>query len=164
MSTTTSSGSVEAQLRTRAFARVIGPYVATFTILYAIRLPDLIWLVDDLFSQPVLVFMLGALMLGAGLVIIGGHRSWRGPLAITISAFGWFVALRGFLLIADPTAVEATVDATMLSPTATLLARAFFAVLGAIGLLLTYAGWFTKPSVPGETPAEPPSATAVVDS
>jgi hypothetical protein len=55
------------------------------TILYAIRLPDLMWLIDDLFSQPVLVFMLG------------GHHGWHGPLAITISVFGWFAAGAGLL-------------------------------------------------------------------
>lgn len=42
-------------------------------------------------------------LLGAGLVIIGGHRSWRGPFAATVSLFGWFVALRG---TSPPTAVE----------------------------------------------------------
>ncbi|MFC8799793.1 hypothetical protein ACFT2C_18815 [Promicromonospora sp. NPDC057138] len=156
MSSAKVSASVEAQLRTRAFARVIGPYVATFTLLYAFRLPDQLWLIDALFSEPALVFMLGALMIGGGLVIIGGHRSWRGPLAITISAFGWFVALRGLLLVADPTAVQAAVDATMLSPTATLLARVFFGLLGAAGLLLTYAGWFTKPA--STEPAMRPAA------
>ena len=82
--------------------------------------PDLLGLINDLFAQPVPVWMLGALMLGAGLVIIGGHRNWRGPLAVTVSLFGWFVALRGFLLIANPTAIQSGVDATMLSPTARL--------------------------------------------
>ncbi|WP_158894245.1 hypothetical protein [Amycolatopsis anabasis] len=143
-----STASVEAQQRTRAFARVIGPYVATFTIVYTIRLPALQGLINDLFAQPVLVWLLGALMLGAGLVIIGGHRSWRGPLAVTVSLFGWFVALRGFLLIATPTTIQSGVDATMLSPTATLVARFFFGALGLLGLLLTYAGWFTKPATP----------------
>ncbi|MEU3622418.1 hypothetical protein BS329_31155 [Amycolatopsis coloradensis] len=132
----------EARRRTRAFARVIGPYVATFTIVYAIRLPDLPGLVGDLFAQPGLILLLGAMMLAAGLVIIGGHRSWRGPLAVTVSLFGWFVAIRGFLLIAVPGAVESGVDATMLSPTALTVARVFFGVLAVIGLLLTYAGWF----------------------
>jgi hypothetical protein len=143
-----SIASIDAQRRTRAFARVIGPYIATFTTIYAIRLPDLLGLINDLFAQPVLVWMLGALMLGAGLVIIGGHRNWRGPLAVTVSLFGWFVALRGFLLIANPTAIQSGVDATMLSPTATTLARIFFGALAVAGLLLTYAGWFTNPAVP----------------
>ncbi|MFD9963583.1 hypothetical protein [Amycolatopsis sp. NPDC058986] len=142
------TATLAAQERTRAFARVIGPYVATFTIVYAIRLPALIGLVDELFAQPVLVWLLGALMLGGGLVVIGGHRSWRGPLAVTISLFGWFVAVRGFLLIATPSAIRSGVDATLLSPTATLLARVFFGLLAAMGLLLTYAGWFTKPKTP----------------
>lgn len=145
MSSAKVPASVEAQLRTRAFARVIGPYVATFTLLYAFRLPDQLWLVDALFSEPALVFMLGALMIAGGLVIIGGHRSWRGPLAITISLLGWFIAIRGLLLVAAPSTLESAVDSTLLSPTAMAVSRVFFALLGVAGLLLTYAGWFTTP-------------------
>ena len=65
---------------------------------------------------------------------------------LTISLFGWFVAIRGFLLIAAPSTIESGVDATMLSPTATAVARVFFAALGALGLVLAYAGWFTRPA------------------
>jgi hypothetical protein len=147
-----STASIEAQSRTRAFARVIGPYIATFTAVYAIRLPDLVGYINDLFAQPVLVWLLGALMLAGGLIIIGGHRSWRGPLAVTVSLFGWFVAARGFLLIADPAAIQSGVDTTMLSPTGTTLARIFFGALAVTGLLLTYAGWFTKPTAPKPAP------------
>jgi hypothetical protein len=138
--------SSDAAMRTRAFARVIGPYVAIFGIVYAIRLPELNGLVDDLFAQPFQMLMLGAMMLGAGLVIIGVHRNWRGPLAVTVSLFGWFVAVRGFLLIATPSTIQAGVDATMLSPAATTVARVFFAALGVLGLVLAYAGWFTAPA------------------
>lgn len=134
------------QLRTRAFARVIGPYIATFGIVYAIRLPELGSVVGDLFASSFNLLMLGALMLAAGLVIIGVHRSWRGPLAVTISLFGWFVAIRGLLLIATPGSIQAGVDATMLSPTATIAARGFFAALGLLGLVLAYAGWFRAPA------------------
>jgi hypothetical protein len=153
--------SVEAQLRSRAFARVLGPYIATFTTVLAIRLPELGSLGSDLFTQPTLVWLLGALMLGGGLVIIGGHRHWRGPLAIAVSLFGWFVAIRGFMLIATPSALQAGVDATMLSPAATTAARVFFAALAVMGLLLTYAGWFTGPTTPQPSvhSATPTSAT-----
>jgi hypothetical protein len=136
------TATIETQQRTRTFARVIGPYVATVTTVIAIRLPDLGTQVGDLFSQPMMVWLLGALMLGGGLVIIGGHRSWRGPLAITISLFGWFVALRGFVLIAVPSTMEAGVDSTMQSPAALLVFRLFFGALAVVGLALTYAGWF----------------------
>jgi hypothetical protein len=91
-------------------------------------------------------------MLAGGLVIIGGHRSWRGPLAVTMSLFGWFVAVRGFLLIAVPATVESGVDTPMHSPTAILLFRIFFGALAVVGLVLTYAGWFIKPGGhPGTT-------------
>ncbi|AXB47896.1 hypothetical protein [Amycolatopsis albispora] len=139
--TSTATTALDAQRRTRAFARVIGPYVAVFTTIYAIRLPSLQGLTTELFADPVPVLMLGALMLGAGLVIIGLHRNWRGPLAVTISLFGWFVAIRGFLLIAVPDTLSSAVDATMLSPTGLLVARVFFGCLAVMGLTLTYAGW-----------------------
>ncbi|MCS7475735.1 hypothetical protein ACFFQW_41185 [Umezawaea endophytica] len=149
-----STATVEAQERTRAFARVIGPYVATFTTFYAFRLPDLLGLLDDLLAQPVLVWLLGALMLGAGLVIIGAHRNWRGPLAVTVSLFGWFVAVRGFLLVVTPDTIRSAAVSTVLSPTGLTLARVFFGVLAVIGLLLTYAGWFTGGRSAGEAAAK----------
>ncbi|HZN73719.1 MAG TPA: hypothetical protein VFC00_18780 [Micromonosporaceae bacterium] len=91
-------------------------------------------------------------MLAGELVIIGGHRTWRGPHAVTVSLFGWFVAVRGFLLIAVPTTVESGVDTTMYSPTAILLFRIFFGALAVVGLVLTYAGRFTNPGGhPGTT-------------
>jgi hypothetical protein len=72
----------EAALRTRAFARVIGPFVALATLIIAIRLPGLTGLVDDLFADEVLPWVLGAMMLLAGLIIIAFHQYWRGVTAV----------------------------------------------------------------------------------
>lgn len=130
-----------AQQRTRAFARVLGPYVAVFTATYAVRLPELKDIATGLMNDPTMILMLGAAMLAAGLVIIGLHRSWRGPIAVIISLFGWFIGLRGLLLIANPESIRSGVDATMDSAGAILAARLFFAGLAALGLLLSYAGW-----------------------
>jgi hypothetical protein len=135
---------IEAQQRTRAFARVLGPYLTVFTTIIAIRLPTLGEQVGDLFTQPTMVWLLGGLMLGGGLVIIGLHRNWRGPIAVIISLFGWFVALRGFALIAFPSTIESGTDNTLQSPAATLVFRLFFAALAVVGLTLTYAGWFAR--------------------
>ena len=143
-----STATVEAQQRTRAFARVIGPFIATFGTVYAIRLSQGMEAIGDLFAQPALVLMFGAVMLLGGLIVIGGHRSWRGPLAIVISLFGWFVALRGLALIVVPEAMQTGVDATMAVPAAVLGARIFFVALAAFGLWLTYGGWFAKPVAP----------------
>jgi hypothetical protein len=62
--------------RTRAFARVIGPFVALATVIVAIRLPNLTGLVNDLFANAVLPWILGAMMLVCGLIIIGFHQFW----------------------------------------------------------------------------------------
>ncbi|GAA4055071.1 hypothetical protein [Nonomuraea soli] len=130
--------------RTKVFARVIGPYVAVFTTTIAIRLPDMTAVIGDLFASPALVWTLGAVMLAGGLVIIGGHRHWRGAAAITVSLFGWFVALRGLALIASTSMVEQTVQAVSLSSTAQAVARIGFALLAAVGLWLAWVGWFSK--------------------
>ena len=98
-----SQPSQEAVQRTRAFARVIGPFVAAATLIVAIRLPDLTGLVDDLFADAVLPWILGAMMLVSGLIVIAFHQYWYSVTAVLISLSGWFVALRGLTLMAQAT-------------------------------------------------------------
>jgi len=145
---------VVAELRTRAFARVIGPFVAIATVIIAIRLPDLTGLLDDLFANQVLPWMLGATMLLAGLIVIAFHQYWRGLTAVLISLFGWFVALRGLAMMAVPSAVESGAGDTLASPGVLAVARIFFLFMTAVGLWLTYAGWATP------TPVDNSSAPA----
>lgn len=140
-----SDATVDAQLRTRAFARVIGPFVAIVTTIVAIRLPDAMPMVDNLFANPALVWMLGAFMLVAGLVIIASHRNWRGAPAIAVSLFGWFVGLRGLALMATTDTMQNAVEATTLSSGVSAAARVFFVLMAIFGLWLTYVGWISKP-------------------
>jgi hypothetical protein len=127
--------------RTREFARVIGPFVALVTLIVAIRLPDVTGLVDDLFANTVLPWMLGAMMLIAGLIVIAFHQYWRGVAAVLVSLFGWFVALRGLTLLAFPSAIETGAGDTLASPGLLLTARIFFGLMTLMGLWLTYVGW-----------------------
>jgi hypothetical protein len=135
----------EAALRTREFARVIGPFVAIATLIVAIRLPDLTGLVDDLFANAVLPWILGATMLIAGLIVIAFHQYWHGVAAVLISLFGWFVALRGLTMMAFPSAIETGAGDTIASPGLLLIARVFFLAMTAMGVWLTYVGWIAKP-------------------
>lgn len=153
----------ESIYRTRAFARVIGPFVALATLIITIRLPGLTGLLDDLFGNSVLPWILGAMMLLAGLIIIAFHQYWRSVSAVLISLFGWFVALRGLAMMAFPTAIEAGAGQTIASPGLVLAARIFFGLLTAMGLWLTYVGWFapsTKPVADPEHLAGRPSSAA----
>jgi hypothetical protein len=138
--------------RTKAFARVIGPFVALATLIIAIRLPDLTGLLDDLFANSVLPWILGAMMLLAGLIIIAFHQYWRSVSAVLISLFGWFVALRGLTMMAFPTAIETGADETIASPGLVLAARIFFGLLTVMGLWLTYVGWFAPSTKSGTEP------------
>lgn len=146
-----SEPSLEARSRTRAFARVIGPFVASATVIVAIRLPSLSGLLDDLFANDVLPWILGAFMLMAGLIVIAFHQYWYSVTAVLISLFGWFVALRGLTLMAFPSAIESGADDTLASPGLLLGARIFVLALTAIGVWLTYVGWGPRPS-DGESP------------
>ena len=125
---------------------MIGPYVVIFTGVLAIRLPDMMSVSDSLFANPALSWTLGALMIGGGLVIIGGHRHWRSPAAVVISLFGWFVGLRGLALIATTSVVESAANTTALTPALLTTARIFFGLMALMGLWLSYVGWLQKKS------------------
>ncbi len=131
----------EARRRTRAFARVLGPFVATATAIIAIRLPDLTGLLGGLFDNAILPWILGAAMLMMGLVVIAFHQYWYSVTASLISLFGWFVALRGVAMMAIPSAIDSGANATVTSPGLLVAARIFFLLLTATGLWLTYVGW-----------------------
>jgi hypothetical protein len=147
----------EAVRRTTGFARVIGPFVTAATVIVAVRLPDLGTVVDDLFGNAVLPWILGAMMLACGLVIIGFHQYWYSASAVVISLFGWFVALRGLALMAFPTEIESGATETLSRPGLLLGARIFFLALTAVGLWLTYLGWASRRS---EVPVDNVSAAA----
>lgn len=128
--------------RTRAFARVIGPFVATVTTIIAMRVGGPGFLSDSFFKDPMWAWLFGALLLFCGLVIIAFHQFWRGLAPVLISLFGWFLALRGFVLLAFPQLMQSGVEASVPAVGAV---RVFFAILALIGVYLTYVGWIRKP-------------------
>jgi hypothetical protein len=131
----------QALQRTTAFARVIGPFLVAVTVIVAVRLPNLAGLVNDLFGNSVLPWVLGAMMLVCGLVIIAFHQYWYSVAAVVISIFGWFVAVRGLTLMAFPAAIESGAGETLANPGLLLAARVFFLLLTAVGVWLSYVGW-----------------------
>jgi len=138
----------ESRARTRAFARVIGPFVLIVTTIIAVRLPEMGDL--DFFAQPIIVWMMGALLLLCGLLIVAQHQYWSSGPAIAVSLFGWFLALRGFVLLAAPQLMASGVSASM---TAIPIAQAGFAVLATVGAWLTFVGWVARPFAPQAAPA-----------
>ena len=134
------SATRESQAQTRAFARVLGPWLAIVPGIIALRAPAMGALASDFFKSDLFVWFAGALLVFGGLLIIAFHQSWSSVAAVLISLFGWILALRGVVLMAAPDLYERAA----MSMGAISLVRLIFGALVAIGLYLTYVGWLAK--------------------
>jgi hypothetical protein len=132
------------QARTRAFARVLGPWLAIVPGIIALRAPAMGALASDFFKSDLFVWFAGALLVFGGLLIIAFHQYWSSVAAVMISLFGWILALRGVVLMAAPDLYERAA----MSMGAISLVRLIFGTLVAIGLYLTYVGWLAKSASP----------------
>jgi hypothetical protein len=132
----------EACARTRAFARVIGPFLVIVPGIIAMRAPNMGTILSGFFGNEVIVWFAGALLLFGGLLIIALHQYWYSLSAILISLFGWFLALRGVVLLAAPQLIERGAAASL---NFVPVVQMGFGVLALIGLWLTYTGWIASP-------------------
>lgn len=137
---------LESKFRTRAFARVIGPFLVLVPAILVVRAPGLGTILAAFFRNEALVWTMGALLLFCGLLIIAFHQYWSSPAAVMISLFGWFLALRGLVLLIAPQLIQRGGAASLNMVPAV---RVGFSVLVLIGLWLTYAGWLTRPPSSG---------------
>src|SRR6266849_10965402 len=128
----------ESQARTRAFARVIGPWLVIVPGIIVLRASEMGAFASEFFENGLFVWFAGALLLFGGLLIIAFHQYWSSVAAVMISLFGWFLALRGLVLMAAPQLIERAAAASMGAIT---LVRIFFGALVLVGLYLTYVGW-----------------------
>jgi uncharacterized protein YjeT (DUF2065 family) len=127
--------------RTRAFARVIGPYLVIVPSIIILRASEMGALASEFFKNGLFVWFTGAGLLFGGLLIIAFHQYWSSLAAVLISVFGWILALRGLVLLTAPELYERA--ATSMGSVS--LIRIIFSVIVAIGLYLTYVGWVTAP-------------------
>lgn len=134
--------SLESKVRTRAFARIIGPFLVLVPAILVVRAPNLGTILTAFFQNEALVWMMGSLLLFCGLLIIAFHQYWSSPAAVMISLFGWFLALRGLVLLTAP---QLILQGGIASMDMIPAVRIGFSILVAVGLWLTYAGWIAGP-------------------
>ncbi|MBV8861621.1 MAG: hypothetical protein JO082_12480 [Mycobacterium sp.] len=139
------STSEQAQIRTRMFARALGPFFTIVPTTVAVRGSYMQTLFTEFKANPMWPWLFGAILLIAGLVIIAFHQYWRSPAAIIVSVVGWFLAIRGVLLLIVPGAYDAAGNA-LYNWGATALIWVVFICLACSGLYLTYVGWKPEPS------------------
>jgi uncharacterized membrane protein len=134
-----------AQIRTRMFARALGPFFTIVPTTVAVRGSYMQTLFTEFKANPMWPWLFGAILLIAGLVIIAFHQYWRSPAAIIVSVVGWFLAIRGVLLLTVPGVYDAAGNALYKSG-ATAVIWVVFICLATSGLYLTYVGWKPEPS------------------
>jgi hypothetical protein len=132
------SSSHQPQIRTRMFARVLGPFLVIVCITAVARTSEMPSLISDFGTNALWSWVVGAFVLIGGLVTIALHSYWRSAAAIIVSIIGWLVALHGLLLLAFPTAFISMANSVMGMGA---LWRAVCIGFAAIGLYLTYVGW-----------------------
>ena len=128
------------QIRTRMFARVLGPFFTIVPTTVAVRGAYSRTLYTEFQANPMWPWLFGAILLIAGLIIIAFHQYWRSPAAVIVSLAGWFLAIRAVLLLTVPAAYNAAGNALYRSG-ATAVIWMIFICLAVAGLYLTYVGW-----------------------
>ena len=141
------SASEQAQVRTRMFARALGPFFTIVPTTVAVRGSYVRTLFTEFKANPMWPWLFGAILLIFGLVIIAFHQYWRSPAAIIVSVVGWFLAIRGVLLLTVPQAYDAVGNAVYNSGAIAAI-WAVFLCLASAGLYLTYVGWKPEPGSP----------------
>lgn len=132
------SPSEQAQTRTRAFARVLGPFLVIIDVTAVVRAPDMRGLLSEFVPNSLWTWVVGSFVLLGGLTVVALHQYWRGAAAIIVSAVGWLVVLRGVLLLAFPETF-ASVAYSMTGAEAWW--RALCIAFALVGVYLTYVGW-----------------------
>jgi hypothetical protein len=100
------SASEQSQIRTRMFARALGPFFTIVPATVAVRGSYMEELFTEFKANPMWPWLFGAILLMFGLIIIAFHQYWRSPAAIIVSVVGWFLAIRSIT-----TLTRAQVDA-----------------------------------------------------
>ena len=137
----------QSQIRTRMFARVMGPFLTIVPTTVAVRGHYMEALFNEFKANPMWPWLYGAILLAGGLFIIAFHQYWRSPAAVIVSLVGWFFLIRGLLLLTVPSAYDAAGNA-IYSSGASAAIWVVFICLATAGLYLTYVGWKPEPSAP----------------
>jgi hypothetical protein len=138
------SASEHSQVRTRMFARAFGPFFTIIPSIVAVRATtQMPVLLHEFASDPMWQWVLGAVLLMWGSVIIAFHQYWRSVAAVLVSLLGWFLAIRGVLVLAIPDIYDSA--GKSMEQHDIPVVRAIFIGLALVGLYLTYVGWIAKP-------------------
>lgn len=130
--------SPQADSRTRAFARVLGPLLGILSVSVLLRTDNLMPIVSEFTASAVWPWVTGVFVTAAGIAVVTFHRTWRGATAFMVSSLGWMILVKGILLLIVPSSLD-SVAHRMVSTTAAV--PVVYSLLALVSLYLIYAGW-----------------------
>lgn len=144
------SSAQQTQPTTRAFARVIGPFLVILTATAVARASAMPTLLTEFRANSSWPWVTGAFVLLSGLVVVALHQYWRGAPAIIVSVLGWLTVVKGFFLMALP---QTSLSFAGTAVDAVTFWRVGFIAMALVGLYLTFIGWVPVRSRPTAQPA-----------
>lgn len=130
------------EVRTRGFARVLGPFFFLVSVVTAARAPHMRELLDEFTTGQLWSWIMGTLLLVGGIGIVAFHQYWSNVAACIVSTVGWLLILRSMFLLAFPEQF-ANVASHIVGSINTW--RAAYLLVAGLGLYLTYVGWRREP-------------------
>jgi hypothetical protein len=123
--------------RTRAAARILGPYLIIAGAMLIVRAPDMALLLPAFMQDGPLVLLAGAFTTIAGLTLLSLHHHFNSPPAIVITLIAIGATLKGAWLLIAPQLGAPLTAAVVRSPFLTIVA----VLLLIVGAWLSFVGW-----------------------
>ena len=131
--------------RTIFLAKLIGLYCIVIAIAMSLDKPATVNAVVALVGSPPLVFIVGLIVVAAGLAMVLSHNVWRGSaLAVAVTIIGWLTLVKGALFLFTPAPAAGGFIVW-----GAAYERWFYldvALAFALGIYLTYAGFRATPA------------------
>ena len=86
--------------RTIFLSRLFGLYFILVALPMMIHKQAVVDMATGLFRDPAMMFMLGLLILAAGLAMVLAHNIWSGgALPVVVTILGWLTLIKGFMFL-----------------------------------------------------------------
>jgi hypothetical protein len=129
---------------TRFLSRLLGTYCLIVGLAMLVHKEATVATVTSLLHDPPLLFVLGVIVVSAGLAMILVHNRWRGgPVPVVVTVIGWLTLIKGMVLLGwTPLG---TADFYLVQLRYAQLYYLYTVITLALGAYLTYAGFRRAP-------------------
>jgi hypothetical protein len=128
--------------RTVFLSRLLGLYFLAFGIAMLFKRQSSAEVVNVVVHNPVLVFLVGAILVPAGLALVLGHNVWSGgALPVVVTVVGWLALLKGLFFLLLPTDAAPRLFAVLNYDRYSYIFVGYVLLFGAY---LTYAGFTSR--------------------